>query len=75
MYTAIINGIYENGKFLLNETPPITKKHKVVAMLVEEENVFTSSKKKGVILGSLAGKRYSIPDEFNEPLENLREYL
>ena len=66
MYTAIINGIYKNGEFLLNETPPTTKKYKVAVMFVEEENGFVSPKKKGVTLGSLAGKGYSIPDNFNE---------
>ena len=75
MYTAIINGIYENGEFLLNETPPTTKKYKVAVMFVEEENAFISPKKKGVILGSLAGRGYSIPDNFNEPLDDLKEYM
>lgn len=65
MYTAIINGIYENGKFLLNETPPTTKKYKVAVMFVEEENSFINPKKKGVTLGSLEGKGYDIPDNFN----------
>lgn len=75
MYTAIINGIYENGEFLLNETPPTTKKYKVAVMFVEEENAFISPQKKGVILGSLAGKGYNIPDNFNEPLDDLKEYM
>ena len=75
MYTAIINGIYENGKFLLNETPPTTKRYKVAVMFVEEENTFASSKKKGVTLGSLEGMGYSIPDDFNEPLDDLKDYM
>jgi hypothetical protein len=28
-----------------------------------------------VKIGSLAGKGYSIPDDFNEPLEDLKEYM
>ena len=75
MYTAIIDGIYENGKFLLNEMPPTTKKYKVAVMFVEEENTFVTSKKKGVTLGSLVGKGYNIPDNFNEPLDDLKEYM
>jgi hypothetical protein len=75
MYTAIINGVYENGKFRLNETPPTTKKYKVAVMFVEEENTNVSPKKKGVTLGSLAGMGYSIPDDFNEPLDDLKEYM
>ena len=75
MYTAIINGIYENGKFLLNETPPTAKKYKVAVMFVEEENTFVNLKKKGVTLGSLAERGYNIPDDFNEPLDDLKEYM
>ena len=46
MYTAIINRFYENGNFLLNETPPTTKKYKVAVMFVEEENAVIIPKKK-----------------------------
>ena len=74
MYTAIINGFYENGNFLLNETPPTTKKYKVAVMFVEDENAVIIPKKKGVTLGSLSGMGYSIPDDFNEPLDDLKDY-
>ena len=30
---------------------------------------------KGVRIGSLAGKGYNIPDDFNEPLDDLKEYM
>ncbi len=30
---------------------------------------------KGVKLGSLAGKGFSIPDDFNEPLDDLKDYM
>jgi hypothetical protein len=32
-------------------------------------------KKTGVRLGSLVGKGYSIPDDFNEPLDDLKDYM
>jgi hypothetical protein len=35
MYFAI-NGIYENGAFTLTETPPTTKKSKVVILFTDE---------------------------------------
>ena len=74
MYTAI-NGIYENGQFVLTETPTTSKKTKVVIMCMEEVEALPKNKNKGVKLGSLAGKGYSIPDNFNEPLDDLKDYM
>ncbi len=74
MYTAI-NGIYENGQFVLTETPPTSKKTKVVIMFMEEVETLPKEKKKGVKLGSWANKGYTIPDDFNEPLDDLKEYM
>jgi hypothetical protein len=74
MYTAI-NGIYENGQFVLTETPPTSKKTKVVIMFMEEVETLPTNKKKGIKLGSLAGKVYNIPDDFNEPLDDLKDYM
>ncbi len=74
MYTAI-NGIYENGQFVLTETPPTSKKTKVVIMFMEEVETLPKKKKKGVKLGSLAGKGYNLPDDFNEPLDDLKDYM
>ena len=74
MYTAI-NGIYENGQFVLTETPTTSKKTEVVIMFMEEVEALPKNKKKGVKLGSLAGKGYRIPDNFNEPLDDLKDYM
>jgi hypothetical protein len=77
MYTAI-NGVFENGQFILQETPPTTKKSKVLIMFMDEiETSFVNepNSKKGVRLGSWADKGYSIPDDFNEPLDDLKEYM
>lgn len=74
MYTAI-NGIYENGQFVLTETPPTSKKTKVVIMFMEEVETLPKKQKKGVKLGSLARKGYNIPDDFNEPLADLKDYM
>jgi len=35
MYIAV-NGIYEDGKVFLTETPPTTKKSKVIILFMEE---------------------------------------
>lgn len=74
MYTAI-NGIYENGQFVLTETPPTSKKTKVVIMFMEEVETLPKKQKKGVKLGSLAENGYNIPDDFNEPLDDLKDYM
>lgn len=74
MYTAI-KGIYDNGQVILEETPP-TKKAKVVVMfMTDQEQTLEKPFNKGVKIGSLAGKGYSIPDDFNEPLDDLKEYM
>ncbi|SMF95166.1 hypothetical protein SAMN02949497_2512 [Methylomagnum ishizawai] len=73
MYTAI-KGIYENGKVTLEEAPPTLRKTKVVVMFLADDVKPTESPRKGVKIGSLAGKGYAIPDSFNEPLEDLSEY-
>jgi hypothetical protein len=49
----------------LTETPPTSKKTKVVIMFMEEVETLPKNKKKGVKLGSLAGKGYNLPDDFN----------
>jgi hypothetical protein len=76
-----IEGTYENGHLILNETFPTSKKTKVVLLVLEEEEPVDANRKSGglghsggVRLGSLAGK-YSIPDDFNAPLDDLRDYM
>lgn len=43
-------------------------------MFMEEVEALPK-KKKGVKLGSLANLGYSIPDDFNEPLDDLKDYM
>jgi hypothetical protein len=73
MYTAI-KAIYENGQVLLQEPPPTTEKTNVIVMFIKDEPEQVENQHKGVKMGSLAGKGYSIPDDFNEPLDDLSEY-
>ena len=74
MYAAI-KAIDENGQIILQETPPTTEKTNVIVMFIKEEPIKNNPLKKGVTIGSLAGKGYQIPDDFNEPLADLNEYL
>jgi hypothetical protein len=74
MYAAI-NAVYENGQIIFSERPPTNQKSNVIVMFLEEKNSNTTSNSKGVKIGSLCGKGYSIPDDFNEPLDDLSEYM
>ena len=69
---ATINGIFENGILLMLETPPTVKKSKVVITFMEELEIPAKPMKRK--LGGLEGK-ISIPDDFNEPLDDLKEYM
>ena len=75
MYKAI-NGTYEDGNIILEEAAPTTQKTKVVVMFMEDSKKSISQKqsKKGIILGELKGK-VGIPEDFNEPLDDLKEYM
>ncbi len=73
MYAAV-KAIYENGQVILQENPPTMEKTNVIVMFIKDEPV-NNKKTVGVKIGSLAGKGYSIPDNFNDPLNDLSEYM
>jgi hypothetical protein len=67
-----IEGIYENGKVILKELPPVKKNSKVlVTFMSDDSNATTSQKRK---LGSMAGT-IKMTDDFNESLDDLSEYI
>ncbi len=88
MYISV-KGIYENGQVTLNEESPTQDKVEVIVTFLPKEE--EQAPKKGARLGSLAkkerkpgslarlgereGKTYSIPDDFNEPLDDLKDYM
>jgi hypothetical protein len=77
MYTGI-NGIFENGQVILEEAPPTTQKTRVVVMFMNEDVSHKSAKRTpGSLkrLGELMGKKFSLPENFNEPLDDLKEYM
>ena len=69
MYTSI-DGVYENGRLTLLESPPTHKKAKVIVTFIEEDQPSELTKRR---LGGLEGK-VSVPDDFNAPLDDLEEY-
>ena len=68
-----IKGIYDNGQIVLDEVPPTKNRSKVVVTFLEEIESSSSPAKKRPF-GSLKGK-IGIPDNFNEPLDDLKEYM
>ena len=69
-----IKGIYEHGKIILAEEPPVkTKADVMVTFLATEEKNIPNGKHK-IILGLMQGK-IKLPDDFNEPLDDLKEYM
>lgn len=66
-----IKGVYNNGQIILDEIPPIKDNSKVVVTLLEETQSSPIQKRR---LGSLKGK-VAVPDDFNEPLDDLKEYM
>ena len=74
MYTAI-KGIYENGKIILTEEPPVKSKAEVmITFLTNQDNPIKKETPKKITLGLLEGK-IKLPNDFNDPLDDLKEYM
>jgi hypothetical protein len=70
-----IKGIYDHGQIVLTEQPPIKTKADVIVTFLQEEEVATKPLGKNQIrLGGLEGKM-TIPADFNEPLDELKDYM
>lgn len=68
-----IEGIYDNGVVRFTENPPAHKRTKVLVTFLEEESSSTSHVKKRKA-GGLAGQIW-MADDFNEPLDDLNDYM
>ncbi|MEN9521672.1 MAG: hypothetical protein RL065_49 [Bacteroidota bacterium] len=69
---STIMGYYDKGKIQLVETPKVNEKTKVMVTFLEDEKVESTIKKR--IPGAFKGK-ISIPDDFNEPLIDFKDYM
>ncbi|WP_411726094.1 DUF2281 domain-containing protein [Methyloglobulus sp.] len=69
---ATIKGYYEQGQIFLEEEAPVESKTEVIITFLTE-NVKNSGIHKRVP-GGLKGK-VAIPDDFNEPLDDLKDYM
>lgn len=69
MLTAI-KGIYENGRIVLDEIPPVQERTEVVVTFLENKQE-TKRNRRG---GSMAGEVW-MANDFNAPLEDLNDYM
>ncbi len=67
-----IKGFYEDGHIYFNEAPPVTTKTQVIITFLSDEMKSDSFELRQP--GGLKGM-VTIPDDFNEPLEDLNEYM
>ncbi len=77
MYTSI-KGIYEKGVLTLLESAPDVEKAEVLITFMPVEKQKSDKKRVpgGLLrLAHLKGKNMSIPVDFNDPLEDLKEYM
>lgn len=74
----VVKGIYENGVLTLLEPAPNEERVEVlVTFMADKEPKVAKKRVPGGLkrLGELEGKIYSIPDDFNDPLDDLKDYM
>ena len=69
MLTA--KGYYEKGRIILKEEVPLRSKTDVIITFLTGDDEAKAGKR---IPGGLKGK-VSLPDDFNEPLDDLKDYM
>jgi hypothetical protein len=80
MYTTV-KGIYENGQIIITEPAPTTKKSAVIITFIGSEvNTDMKSQKPREAgwlkkWGEERGLTFSIPDDFNAPLDDVADYM
>jgi hypothetical protein len=68
-----IRGIYEQGRVVLKEKAPVNDTTEVIITFLTEEKVAQPLMRLRMP-GGLQGK-VTIPDDFNAPLEDLKDYM
>ena len=69
MLTAL-KGIYRNGRIILHETPPVQEETDVIVTFLEKEEGGRHNRQGGSMKGEVW-----MTDDFNEPLNDLNEYM
>jgi len=69
MLTAV-KGIFEDGKITLMENPPVNKRMEVIVTFIDEIPKPVTKRQAGIING-----KFEMSDDFDEPLDDLKEYM
>lgn len=69
-----VKGYYDHGQIILQEEPPVMEKTDVIVTFLSDEKNEERKEKKKIRLGLLEGK-IKISDDFNDPLEDLKDYM
>lgn len=67
---ATVKGYYEKGKITLKEKAPVQAKTEVIVTFLTEDKPLLAKRIPGAFKGKI-----SIPDDFNEPLDDFKEYM
>ncbi len=71
---ATVKGIYENGRITLEETPPSLERSEVLVTFTKV-GAGASSQKKKREFGIGKGIVKNMSADFDEPLDDLKEYM
>ncbi|QMW01428.1 hypothetical protein [Spirosoma foliorum] len=74
---ATVTGTYKNGQIILDEELPVKSENaKVIVTLVEDtvENQEKPKRTSGLLKGAFVGE-YWFSKEFNDPLDDLKDYM
>lgn len=66
-----IKGYYEEGHIILTEDAPVHSKTNVIVTFLTDERQPIKKKR---VTGGLKGNA-TLPDDFNEPLDDLKDYM
>lgn len=69
-----IKGMYDNGLITFLEKPPVKVRSEVIITFLSENEMEQPITKNQIRLGGLEGK-INIPADFDEPLEDLKDYM
>ncbi|GAB4021456.1 DUF2281 domain-containing protein [Spirosoma koreense] len=70
---ATVTGTYKNGQIILDEALPVKGDNAKVIVTLVEETVETAEKPKrtpGLMKGS-----FWVSDDFNDPIDDLKDYM